>query len=225
MTADAADGRLLQRFVPELEKLRITDTHEQLPLTELSDGAPVWLKTAGRQLEILARFEVAGNCSFGLHVLASKPALAEFTTIGVDITDDLTFVDRMNSSGANPLVPNRGLLDVRAGLLPPDHSSSSDGTRTIAIHVIVDGPIVTFIVSNETALSVYVYPQLQSLDQEQWWRGAMVEWHGRRCDSARECRRVAATQRVRVTVVKHHTRASAFCHPPVVVVAGGCPSG
>ena len=87
----AADGRLLQRFVPELERLRITETHEQLPLTALSDDAPVWLKTAGRQLEIFARFEVAGNCSFGLHVLASKPALTEFTTIGVDITDDLTF--------------------------------------------------------------------------------------------------------------------------------------
>ena len=65
---------------------------------------------------------------------------------------------------------------MRAGLLPPDHSSSAegmaegavdgtrtaDGTRTIHVHVIVDGPIVTFIVSNETALSVYVYPQLQS---------------------------------------------------------------
>ena len=81
----AADGRLLQRFVPELERLRIAETYEQLPLTALHDGSLVWLKTAGRQLEIFARFEVAGNCSFGLHVLASKPSLTEFTTIGVDI--------------------------------------------------------------------------------------------------------------------------------------------
>ena len=180
----AADGRLLQRFVPELERLRIAESYEQLPLTALHDGALVWLKTAGRQLEIFARFEVAGNCSFGLHVLASKPSLTEFTTIGVDITDDLTFVDRLNSSGANPLVPNRGLLDVRAGLLPPDRSSSSNSpegaaaegngnrTRTIEIHVIVDGPIVTFIVSNETALSVFVYPQLQSSEGVALWSSA-----------------------------------------------------
>ena len=162
----AADGRLLQRFVPELEKLRITGTHEQLQRMALSGGAPVWLKTAGRQLEIAARFEVAGNCSFGLYVLASK-SLTEYTTIGVDMTDDLAFVDRMNSSGASPLVPNRGILDMRAGLLPPLRNSSSgegaaDGTRVVNIHVIVDGPIVSVIVLNETALSVYVYPQLQS---------------------------------------------------------------
>ena len=68
----AADGRLLQRLCPRAEMLCLTGTHEQLPLTALSDGAPVWLKTAGRQLEILTRFEVAGNCSLGLHVLASK---------------------------------------------------------------------------------------------------------------------------------------------------------
>ena len=86
---------------------------------------------------------------------------------------------------------------MRAGLLPPPLSSSAegvaDGTRTIDIHIMVDGPIVTFIVSNETALSVYmyVYPQLQ------WWPGTMVKWHGRCRGSARECRRVAATQRFR----------------------------
>ena len=83
--------------------------------------------------------------------------MLEYTTIGVDITDDLIFIDRLNSSGPSPLVPNRGLLDVRAVLVPPDRSNSTDGTRNgrmVDIHVIVDGPIVTFIVSNETALSV-----------------------------------------------------------------------
>jgi sucrose-6-phosphate hydrolase SacC (GH32 family) len=161
MTFAADTGRLLQQFVPELQTLRIAETHEQLPLTVLSDDAPVWFKTSGRQLEISARFEVAGNCSFGLLVLASEHA-PEFTKIGVDITDDLTFVDRSQSSGPKPLVPNRAILDVRAGLLPPDHSRAAGSPRTIGIHVIVDGPIVTFIVANETALSVYVYPQLQS---------------------------------------------------------------
>jgi len=167
----AADGRLLQRFVPELQTLRMTETHERLQRTALSDGTPMWLKTVGRQLEISAQFEVAGNCSFGLYVLASNP-MTEYTTIGVDMDDDLTFIDRLNSSGPNPLVPNRGLLDVRAGLLPSDRSNSTDGTRMIDIHVIVDGPIVTFIVANETALSVYVYPQLQSSGGVAlWWRG------------------------------------------------------
>lgn len=115
------------------------------------------------------RFEVAGSGSFGLHVLVSKPALSEFTAIGVDVADDLTFADRPNSSGANPHEPNRELLDVCAGLLLPDQSSSrstsgaaADGTRMIDVHVIVDGPIVTFIVSNAAVLSVYVCPQLQS---------------------------------------------------------------
>jgi hypothetical protein len=115
----------------------------------------------------VARFEVAGNCSFGLHALASKPPPTESTTIGVDITGDLASVGR-----------------VSAGLLPPDRSSGSNspegvaaegngnGTRTIEIHVIVDGPIVTFIVSNETALSVFVYPQLQSSDGVALWSSA-----------------------------------------------------
>ena len=81
--------------------------------------------------------------------------------------DDLAFVDRRNSSGPHPLVPSRGVLDVRAGPLPPPQGSAegeaaTPTTRTVGIHVIVDGPIVTFIVCNETALSVYVYPQLPS---------------------------------------------------------------
>jgi hypothetical protein len=161
----APDGRLLQKFVPELATLRVAKSLERLPLTALSDAAPVWFKAAGRQLEIFARFQVTSNCSFGLYVLASK-SLAEYTTIGVDIRDDVTYVDRRNSSGPTPLVPSRGVLDVRAGLLPPAQQSVADAkgsiARTIHIHVFVDGPIVTFIVCNETALSVYVYPQLQT---------------------------------------------------------------
>ena len=43
----APDGRLLQSFVPELQTLRIRETYEQLRLTALHEGAPVWLKTVG----------------------------------------------------------------------------------------------------------------------------------------------------------------------------------
>eukprot|EP01051_Picozoa_sp_SAG22_P008310 SAG22_NODE_626_length_8433_cov_43.291097_2_plen_652_part_00 len=173
----AADGRLLQQFVPELQTLR-TAAHEQLPPTALpltEQGEPLWLKTTGRQLEIAARFDVTGNCSFGLLVLASKQSLEleEYTTIGIDTTDDVAFIDRRNSSGPKPLVPNRGLLDVRAGPLPPPapdrRSAGAPGPRSIGVHVIVDGPIVNFIVGNETALSVYVYPQLESSASVAFW--------------------------------------------------------
>ena len=132
----ALDGRLLQQFVPELRSLRVAGAHERQPLTALSAAAPVWLKTAGRQLELVARFEVSGNASFGLHVLASR-SMAEYTTIGVDISDDLTFIDRRNSSGAKPLVPSKGVLDVRAGLLPPPVAAGGRG-RVVTIHAIVD---------------------------------------------------------------------------------------
>ena len=82
------------------------------------------------------------------------------------------FIDRRNSFGSKSLVPNRGVLDVRAGPLPPrDHGSGhgADAPRIIGVHVIVDGPIVTFIVANETALSVYVYPQQQASTRVAFW--------------------------------------------------------
>ena len=158
----APDGRLLQQFVPELRSLRVAGTHEQLPMTTLSAAAPLWLKTEGRQLELVVRFEVAGNASFGLHVLASR-SMVEYTTVGVDTSDDLTFIDRRNSSGAKPLVPSKvlspkltvgfsqssyrlmtyrvvaskGVLDVRAGVLPPPVAASGGG-RVVTIHAIVD---------------------------------------------------------------------------------------
>ena len=52
-------------------------THEQLSSTLLADAAPVWLTTTGQQLDITVRFDVTGNCSFGLYVLASK-TLSEY---------------------------------------------------------------------------------------------------------------------------------------------------
>eukprot|EP01046_Picozoa_sp_COSAG06_P032106 COSAG06_NODE_3184_length_5718_cov_20.414842_3_plen_261_part_00 len=139
----APDGRLLQQFVPELRSMRVAGAHEQLPMTALSAAAPVWLKTEGRQLELVARFEVAGNASFGLHVLASR-SMVEYTTVGVDTSDDLTFIDRRNSSGAKPLVPSKGVLDVRAGVLPPPVAASGGG-RVVTIHAIVDVRQLAFV--------------------------------------------------------------------------------
>ena len=148
------EGRLLQSYVPELQTLR--RSHESLPHRRLADEE-VWLVTRGRQLELFARFDVAGlaNASFGLHVLAGS---SERTVLGIDLADDLAYIDRSLSSGPAPLLPEQA--DVRAGLLPPPREQTgAKPTRMFELHAFVDGPIVTMIVCNETALSVYVYPQ------------------------------------------------------------------
>ena len=83
--------------------------------------------------------------------------------IGVDMADEVVYVEtKLNSGGAEPFVPSTGLLDTRAGPLPPARNGSGGGgqARVVEIHAFVDGPVLTFIVDNETALSVYVYPQL-----------------------------------------------------------------
>jgi hypothetical protein len=189
MTFDP-DGRLLQRFAPELSSLRVgtrgTIPRALLPLRNAAasadlhavhDGEPVWLAPlamgSGRQLELLARFEVVGNCSFGLHVLASRD-MSERTTIGVDMADEVVYVDRRLSSGAEPFIPSTGLLDTRAGPLPPARNGSGGGgqARVVEIHAFVDGPVLTFIVDNETALSVYVYPQLPNSTRVALWANA-----------------------------------------------------
>ena len=163
-------GRLLQRYVPELQVLR--RAHERLAPCRLTDEE-VKLATRGRQLELFARFEVAAgaNASFGLRVLAGP---SERTVLGIDIADDLAYIDRTLSSGPSPLLPEQA--DVRAGLLPPP--SDPNGTRTFELHAYVDGPIVTMIVSNETALSVYVYPQLNESVAVAIWASGTVEAAG-----------------------------------------------
>ena len=57
----------------------------------------------------------------------------------------------------------------------------------VDIHVIVDGPIVTFIVSNETALSVYVYPQLQSSGGVALWSSGTVTGDGAAVHASATC--------------------------------------
>jgi hypothetical protein len=102
----AADGRLEQRYAPELWALRQPDSHERLPPTKLRQIQQIWLKTQSRRLEVRATFAIAGGASdavFGLRVLAS-PSLAEYTEIGVDLKDDVAYVDRSMSSGTTPLV-------------------------------------------------------------------------------------------------------------------------
>ena len=89
--------------------------------------------------------------------------------IGVDMADEVVYVEtKLNSGGAEPFVPSTGLLDTRAGPLPPARNGSGGsrlggdggGQARVEINAFVDGPVLTFIVDNETVLSVYVYPQL-----------------------------------------------------------------
>ena len=166
----SSKGRLLQRYVPELQSLR--RSHEALPPRRLVEEE-MWLATRGRQLELFARFEVAdaANASFGLQVLAGS---YERTVLGIDLADDLAYIDRSLSSGSVPLLPEQA--DVRAGLLPPrGELTSAKANRTFELHAYIDGPIVTMIVSNETALSVYVYPQRnESIGVAVWASGIVA---------------------------------------------------
>ena len=93
--------------------------------------------------------------------------MPEYTTIGVDLEDELAYVYRNMSSGQTPLVANT--LDTRAGPLPPHQGANGGVTRTVRVHAIIDGCIVTFIVDNQTAISVFVYPQLPSSDSVGIW--------------------------------------------------------
>ena len=62
------------------------------------------------------------------------------------------------------------------GLLPPRRElTSAMANRTFELHAYIDGPIVTMIVSNETALSVYVYPQRnESIGVAAWASGIVA---------------------------------------------------
>ena len=163
------EGRLLQSYVPELLVLR--RGHERLAPRRLADEE-VWLATRGRQLELFARFEVAvsANASFGLQVCAGN--FSERTVLGINTTDDLAYIDRTLSSGRSPLLLEQA--DVRAGLLPPPPNGTA-ATRVFELHAYVDGPIVTMIVNNETAISAYVYPQRNESIGVAAWASGTVE--------------------------------------------------
>lgn len=74
----------------------------------------------------------------------------ERTAVGFDVEHAQAYVDRTQSSG--------GLkdADVRAG---PWHGANKDTGGTVSVHAYVDHSLVTFIVDNRTAFSVWVHPQ------------------------------------------------------------------
>ena len=100
-----SDGLLRQRFIPELQKLRIASSHVHVGGQPLASGGipkAAFVKgAAGRQLEIMARFRVGASAlvaqrKFGLAVLA-EPSMAEYTSITLDPAREHVLLDRRQS--------------------------------------------------------------------------------------------------------------------------------
>ena len=125
-------GELLQRFVPELQMLRL---------------APVNTPFVGLQAEVFARLTRAsgGNNALaltaGVSVLGSLNNPGERTRIGVDWGTKTVFVD--GTQQGNPF--------VRAG---PLLGSSAN----VSLHVYVDHAFVTAIFNDQVAFTVFVTP-------------------------------------------------------------------
>eukprot|EP01045_Picozoa_sp_COSAG04_P007123 COSAG04_NODE_364_length_15834_cov_4.430315_12_plen_737_part_00 len=155
-----ASGRLRQRFVPELARLRQEATHFALPPMPLPSGgigaAHVMSGHGGAQMELLATFRVGAqqqcaysSLKFGLLVFADE-GRSEYTAVGFDTAASQVFVDRVHSGADGQY------NDVRAGPWPEE----SDGAlaRELRLHMYLDRSIVELIVNNATALTVYVHP-------------------------------------------------------------------
>jgi hypothetical protein len=110
---------------------------------------------SGAQLEISATIKFgsasasASGGEFGLAVLSGEvDGVAEHTKIGFNLTASQVYIDRRNSS------TNRTDFDVRAGPMP----TSLATTGQLSFHAYVDHSLVTVIVENQTALTVWVHP-------------------------------------------------------------------
>jgi sucrose-6-phosphate hydrolase SacC (GH32 family) len=132
------DGLLRQRFIPELEKLRVGSSHVHVGEQPLAPGGipkAAFAKGAvGRQLEIRARFEVDASVrhKFGLLVLAN-PSLNEYTSITFDPAREHVLLDRRQSGAGID-------ADVRGGPWP---GAAATGEATL--HVYVDQAVVELI--------------------------------------------------------------------------------
>ena len=155
-----ADGKpeIEQRFVPELQQLRSPEQAVRLRgKRALRGGSPTPLPLANQsmQFEIRATVRQADPHTtdrIGFFVRASND-FTERTEVGVDVQAQLVYVDRSRSGTA------WDSSDTRAGPLvatPARHGS-------VHFHIIVDGPIVTVIVNNRTALTVSVLPRDESV--------------------------------------------------------------
>ena len=146
-------GRLLQRWVPELQTMRA--------------WAP---EQYGLQLEVWARFIVSrdsttkalgGTPRFGFSVLG-VPGTDEATYVGIDLDVGHVYIDgrKSNSCDAIPWqCADRQLQrpSPRAGGLYPA-GPLLGSTHDIVIHCYVDAVFVSYIFNNETAITTMVAP-------------------------------------------------------------------
>merc|ERR1712070_572636 len=150
-----ATGAILQRFIPELQRLRIPGDHwhaqsYRFPSGGVAAAQMLPAPALGQQLEIQASIRYGALSSkFGLLVLAGP---TERTEVGFHISSGQVYVDRrLSSAGLHD-------TDVRAG---PWLGAAARG-GDVSLHMYVDHSIVTLIVDNRTAFSVWVHPQSNS---------------------------------------------------------------
>ena len=151
-----SDGLLRQRFIPELQKLRIASSHVHVGGQPLAPGGipkAAFVKgAAGRQLEIMARFRVGASAlKFGLTVLAN-PTMAEYTSITLDPAREHVLLDRRQSGVSVD-------SDVRGGPWP-----GAAAAGEILLHVYVDQAVVELIATGSatTATKVDGAPIIES---------------------------------------------------------------
>ena len=176
-------GLLRQRFIPELQKLRIASSHVHVGEQPLASGGipkAAFVKgAAGRQLEIRARFRVGASAlvaqrKFGLAVLAS-PSMAEYTSITLDPAREHVLLDRRQSGVSVD-------SDVRGGPWP-----GAAAAGEILLHVYVDQAVVELIATGSattgtkvdgapiiesTAVAAWVQPTSQASDGVALWSEA-----------------------------------------------------
>ena len=148
----SANNTIVQRFIPELQTLRIESAHYSAITKRFPTSGAAFLPppALGAQLEISARIKYADGASrFGLRVLAGPGEQTEF---GFDFARSQIYIDRTRSSGGKMDV------DVRAG--PWFGRRAAGGEATLTAYV--DHSLVALIVDNVTALSVWVHPQRNS---------------------------------------------------------------
>eukprot|EP00039_Didymoeca_costata_P003679 m.69077 g.69077 ORF g.69077 m.69077 type:complete len:532 (-) comp12026_c0_seq2:6-1601(-) len=148
-------GELQQRFVPELETLRILSSLYNSKTIMLQPGNTQLLPFASNQAEVMVTLAVNTNClsghfAFGIYVFANGTQVTdEKTAIGFNTSSKHMYIDRTLSGLADD-------ADTRAGPWP----RASNGTlaTNIEVHILLDHTILEVIANNNTAMALYVHP-------------------------------------------------------------------
>ncbi len=141
------DDRLLQRPFAGLQSMRLTDSgyqHQDFVL----NGSEILGSITGRQLEVLATFEV-GTSDFGFRLLQKddKALLINYAPATGTITVDATNLQRVVNDGGSFKGIYRHTLNQRP-------ATGSDFT----LHVFFDGSVLDLFVNEEQAASIRIFP-------------------------------------------------------------------